>query len=115
VGSGLQLLDGVRAAFLAISMDDARAMEVKIATHRSENFHLDYAQARDAVGWRQRSQGSFRPDRGTAYSQDRWPDRGPIETITYDLKKLTTEKIRLIRTILAEAVVTEVEKDEFSA
>lgn len=43
------------------------------------------------------------------------PTGGPIETITYDLKKLTTEKIRLIRTTLAEAVVTEVEKEEFSA
>ena len=30
---------------------------------------------------------------------------GPVETVTYDLTKLPTEKIRLIRTILAEAVV----------
>lgn len=37
------------------------------------------------------------------------PTSGPIETVTYDLKKLTSEKIRLIRTILAEAVVTELE------
>ena len=37
------------------------------------------------------------------------PTGGPIETITHDLKKLTSEKIRLIRTILAEAVVTELE------
>lgn len=38
------------------------------------------------------------------------PTGGPIETISYDLKKLTREKIRLIRTILAEAEV-EAEKE----
>jgi hypothetical protein len=32
------------------------------------------------------------------------PTGGPIETVTYDLKKLSVEKIRLIRAILAEAV-----------
>jgi hypothetical protein len=32
------------------------------------------------------------------------PTGGPIETVTYDLKKLSTEKIKTIRAILAEAV-----------
>jgi hypothetical protein len=32
------------------------------------------------------------------------PHGGPIETVTYDLKRLSVEKIRLIRAILAEAV-----------
>ena len=43
-------------------------------------------------------------------SQDRWPTGGPIETITYDLKKLTSEKIRWFRAILVEAVVAEADK-----
>lgn len=32
------------------------------------------------------------------------PTGGPIETVTYDLKKLLAEKIKTIRAILAEAV-----------
>jgi len=37
---------------------------------------------------------------------------GPIETITYDLKKLSIEKIRLIREILAKAIIGEAKKRE---
>ena len=32
------------------------------------------------------------------------PTGGPIETVTYDLKKLSAEKVKTIRAILAEAV-----------
>jgi hypothetical protein len=32
------------------------------------------------------------------------PQGGPIETVTYDLKRLSAEKIKTIRAILAEAV-----------
>ena len=32
------------------------------------------------------------------------PTGGPIKTVTYDLKKLSAEKIKTIRAILAEAV-----------
>lgn len=35
------------------------------------------------------------------------PTGGPIEVVQYDLKKLSAEKIRLMRDILAEASVTE--------
>jgi hypothetical protein len=38
------------------------------------------------------------------------PTGGPIETMTYDLKKLSAEKIRLIRDTLADAVVGEAER-----
>ena len=37
-------------------------------------------------------------------SRSAGPTGGPIETVTYDLKKLSVEKIRTIRAILAEAV-----------
>ncbi len=37
---------------------------------------------------------------------------GPIETITYDLKKLSVEKIRLILALLAEAPVGEAGKEQ---
>lgn len=39
------------------------------------------------------------------------PTGGPIETVTYDLKKLSVEKIRLMRALLAEAAVA-VEKND---
>jgi hypothetical protein len=39
------------------------------------------------------------------------PTGGPIETVTYDLKKLSAEKIRLVRSLLAEAIVRESEKE----
>ena len=39
------------------------------------------------------------------------PQGGPIEVVRYDLKKLSAEKIRLMREILAEAAVGEAETE----
>jgi hypothetical protein len=38
------------------------------------------------------------------------PQGGPIETVSYDLKKLSAEKIKTIRAILAGAIVNEAEQ-----
>ena len=80
-------------------------MAIESRAHRPRDYDVGDSQTRDAERRRQRAQGVFDRIEGRPTLKISGPQGGPIETVSYDFSKLPTEKIRLIRTILAEAVV----------
>ncbi len=79
-------------------------MAIESDSHHTVDFDLGHAQEGDANRGGCRAAEVFDRIEGRPTLKIPGPTGGPIETVTYDLKKLSPEKIKTIRAILAEAV-----------
>jgi hypothetical protein len=85
---------------------------IKTRAHHARDYDLDTAPQDDANAGDVARKEVLDRIEGRPALKIAGSTGGPIETVSYDLKKLTTERIRLLRTLLVEAVVVEAENEK---